>query len=331
MSKVKIKTRIEKTEIRYVNRAKRIVSRYEKDSDHSFDQEHELFCAYLIKITSDKTQSNLRQIKASCAYYASSLGFNELSSAIENLPSKQATSKSEDNKTSSQKKKFITYEEEKKIHNYILAEIQSGETCSYWNKPAFVFFKAGLAVGLRPSEWQSSEILDSPIEACASLVPPILKVKNGKSTNGRSFGEFRFIGLSKLNSHDLTMIKEALSLATEPKNSFGVNIDWEDYYAGVAGRLYSITKRLFPRNKKRPSLYSCRHQLIANLKSAGYSLVDIACISGHLTDATASEHYGKKKFGNQSASLPDANPEDLGKIKKMFGSKAPAPLPAPGM
>ena len=127
------------------------------------------------------------------------------------------------------------------------------------------------------------------------------------------------------------MIKEALSLATEPKNSFGVNIDWEDYYAGVAGRLYSITKRLFPRNKKRPSLYSCRHQLIANLKSAGYSLVDIACISGHLTDATASEHYGKKKFGNQSASLPDANPEDLGKIKKMFGSKAPAPLPAPGM
>lgn len=325
------KTRIETTEAKYVKRAKGIVAKYEKKTGHSIEHEPALFCAYLIKITSGKTQSNLRQIKASCAYYARTLGFNELSLSVENLPSEQATSKSQGNKTSSQKKKYISFEDEQKIHNYLLTEIKSGDQCSYWNKPTFVFFKAGLAVGLRPSEWQSSELLEYPIEGCASLIPPILKVKNGKSTNGRSYGEFRFIGLSEIKPQDLVMIKEALTLAKNTENSSGEKIEWDDYYAGISGRLYNITKRLFPRSKKRPSLYSCRHQLIANLKSAGYSLVDIACLSGHLTDVTASEHYGKRRFGNKGANLPVANPEDIGKIKKMFGIKKSGPSPTPGI
>ena len=127
------------------------------------------------------------------------------------------------------------------------------------------------------------------------------------------------------------MIKEALIQARTPKNKEGEVITWDEYYAGISRRLYNITKRLFPKNKKRPSLYSCRHQQIANLKSAGYSLVEIACLSGHLTDVTASEHYGKRRYGNKGANLPIANPADLGKIKKMFGIKAPSPASAPSM
>jgi hypothetical protein len=325
------KNRIETTETKYVKRAKGIVAKYEKKTGHSFESKPVNFCTYLINLTAGKTQSNLRQIKASCAYYARTLGFEKLSLAVENLPSEQATSKSQGNNTSAQKKKYISFEDEKKIHNYLLAEIQSGEISSYWNKPTLVFFKAGLAVGLRPSEWQSSELLEATTAACASLAPPILKVKNGKSTNGRSYAEYRYIGLSQLKPQDLSMINEALILAKNTKNSSGKEIHWDDYYAGISGRLYNITKRLFPRSKKRPSLYSCRHQLIANLKSAGYSLVDIACLSGHLTDVTASEHYGKRRFGNKGANLPIANPEDSGKIKKMFGIKKSSPSPAPGM
>lgn len=325
------KTRIETTETKYIKRAKGIIAKYEKKTGHSFEIEPALFCTYLINLTSGKTQSNLRQIKASCAFYARTLGFQRLSESIENLPSEQATSKSQGNNTSSQKKKHISVEDEKKIHNYMLTEIKSGDMCSYWNKPTFVFFKAGLAVGLRPIEWQSSELLEGPIDACASLEPPILKVKNGKSTNGRSYGKYRFIGLSQLKPQDLAMIKEALILAKNTKNSSGEKISWDDYYAGISGRLYNITKRLFPRSKKRPTLYSCRHQLIANLKSAGYSLVDVACLSGHLTDVTATEHYGKRRFGNKGANLPIANPEDIGKIKKMFGINKTTPSPAPGM
>lgn len=323
-----VKTRIEKTEARYISRAKSIVAKFEKVKGHSIDYDKGIFCEHLIQITSGKTQSNLRQIKASCSFYASSLGFEGLALAISNLPIEQATSKSQGNKTSSQKKKFISFEEEQAIHNYILTEIKSGNDCSYWNKPTFLFFKAGLAVGLRPIEWQSSEILNEPTEACAGLVPPILKVKNGKSTNGRSYGEYRYIGISTLKASDMSMIKEALIQARAPKNKEGEPISWDEYYTGISGRLYSITKRLFPRNKKRPSLYSCRHQQIANLKSAGYSLVEIACLSGHLTDVTASEHYGKRRYGNKDANLPIANPVDLGKIKKMFGIKTSAPEPS---
>ena len=326
-----IKTRIDKTEEKYKKRALGIVTKFEKKTGNTINEAAEEFCTHLIQITSGKTQSNLRQIKASCSYYAMSLGFDSLSLSIQNLPSEQATSKSQGNNTSSQKKKYISAEDEKIIHNYLLKEIHSGDGCSYWNKPTFVFVKAGLAVGLRPSEWQSSELLQEPDEFCSLLEAPILKVLNGKHTNGRSYGEYRYIGLSKLDSQDVAMIKEALKLARNTKNSSGVEISWDDYYVGISGRLYNITKRLFPRSKKRPSLYSCRHQLIANLKSAGYSLVDIACLSGHLTDVTATEHYGKRRFGNKGGNLPEANPQDIGKIKQMFGIKNASPAPQPGM
>lgn len=319
------KTRIEKTEAKYIERAKGIVSKYEKVKGKSFAQDIPSFCAHLISLTTGKTQSNLRQIKASCAYYARVHGFVDLSKAICELPTAQATSKSKGNNTSSQKKKYISFEDEQKIHNYILTEIKSDDGCSYWNKPVFVFFKAGLAVGLRPIEWQSSEILDEPVDECEGLEAPILKVKNGKSTNGRSYGEFRYIGLAPLKPQDIAMIKEALYLAKHTKNSIGDSLTWEDYYSGISGRMYNITKKLFPRSKKRPTLYSCRHQNIANLKNAGYSLIEIACLSGHLTDVTASEHYGKRRFGNKTTNLPEANPKDLGKIKKMFGIKSASP------
>jgi hypothetical protein len=317
--------------MRYVKRAQSIVTKFEKISGHDFNSDINGFCKYLIKLTAGKTQSNLRQIKASCAFYAKAQGFDKLSIAIEEFTSVQATSKSIGNNTSSQKKKYISFEEEQKIHNYILSEIQSDEECSYWNKPTFVFFKAGLSVGLRPSEWQSSEILNETVEDCASLDPPILKVKNGKSTNGRSYGEYRYIGISTLAKPQIAIIKQALALAYDTKNSSGKSISWDDYYAGISGRLYNITKRLFPRNKKRPSLYSCRHQQIANLKSAGYSLIEIACLSGHLTDVTATEHYGKRRFGNKDSNLPLANPEDLSKIKKLFGIKSASPAPSQEM
>jgi hypothetical protein len=325
------KTRVEQTEVKYIKRAQGIVNKYQKINGHTFEYDIAAFCEYLVRLTSGKTQSNLRQIKASCSYYAKVKGFTKLSLAISELPSTQATSKSQGNKTSSQKKKYISFEDEQKIHNYILSEIKSGDVCSYWNKPTFVFFKAGLAVGLRPIEWQSSDVLYEPNESCNALQPPILKVKNGKCTNGRSYGEFRYIGMASLKPQDISMVKEALLLAKDTKNSVGDSISWEDYYAGISGRLYNITKRLFPRSQKRPSLYSCRHQQIANLKSAGYSLVEIACLSGHLTDVTASEHYGKRRFGNKGSNLPIANPDDLKKIKKMFGIKtsSPSQIPTP--
>lgn len=322
------KTRIKKTEAKYLKRAQGIVTKYEKLSGHNYDQNTEAFCDYLIDLTKGKTQSNLRQIKASCAYFATVQGHSELSKAICNLPSAQATSKSQGNNTSSQKKKHISHEDELKIHNYILGEIKSGDDGSFWNKPTFVFFKAGLAVGLRPIEWQSSELLNEATLECEDLSPPILKVKNGKSTNGRSYGEFRYIGIAPLPKQDIAMVKEAIRLAKHTLNSSGTKLDWEDYYSAISGRLYNITKRLFPRSKKRPTLYSCRHQHIANLKSAGYPLIEIACLSGHLTDVTATEHYGKRRFGNKDTNLPVANPKDLGKIKQMFGQHKPSMAPA---
>lgn len=77
-------------------------------------------------------------------------------------------------------------------------------------------------------------------------------------------------------------------------------------------------KKLLPRTQSDIMMYSARHQLIANLKYAGLSRAEIACIVGHGNDITATEHYGKKRCGTQSAGLPIHNKADISKIRMRF-------------
>lgn len=47
-----------------------------------------------------------------------------------------------------------------------------------------------------------------------------------------------------------------------------------------------------------PTLYSTRHQAIANCKQAGYDSVQIAALFGHISPYTADKHYARKQKGN---------------------------------
>ena len=78
--------------------------------------------------------------------------------------------------------------------------------------------------------------------------------------------------------------------------------------------------KLFPK-KTKITLYSCRHQCIADLKHNGYQLSEIAAIVGHGNDATATEHYGKKRYGRKRGGLPQPNPNDVAKIKQVLAVK----------
>lgn len=48
---------------------------------------------------------------------------------------------------------------------------------------------------------------------------------------------------------------------------------------------------------KRPTLYSTRHQCIANAKASGKEPMEIAGFFGHASDKTNRLHYGKKSYG----------------------------------
>ena len=312
---MKDRTREKGTEDDYDIRAIRTIRRFEKHVGEYLHESSHMFCDWLIDITTGKTDANWRQLKASCIHY-----FNkedpELSASIEMLDNKHTVTKSLSISTSSQKKKSISEDEEFKICTKLVEEK------SFYDKPLLAIFNATLSVGLRPCEWETVELFMHSIPE-ADIPPPILRVENAKNTNGRSFGEYRYLGLGSLNERQLLYIQIAIATSQNPSSPDGKSIPYSEFYTKIRNRFYRVVKDLFPKNKKRVTLYSARHQLIANLKKSDYPLEQIACIVGHGNDVTASEHYGKKKVGKHSKSLPIANPSDLEKIKRIYTQFTP--------
>lgn len=277
------------------------------------------FIEFLKENTQDKSDSNWRQIKASLVFYLRQIDIADLAADIEQLENAHVESDCMRKLTSAQKKKSVSIAEENEI-SLALKDNEGTSRESYWDKPTLALFKAGLLVGLRPSEWKDAILITEQTQE-STLPPPLLKVRNGKQTNGRSFGEYRYIGLNAFNQEELLWIRITLAYAGNPKNKAGEAISFESLYDAVKQRLYAITKMLYPKRTMNVTLYSCRHQLIANLKYNKRSLVEIACIVGHGNDVTATEHYGKSRVGRKCERLPAANPNDLTKIKQLFAAK----------
>lgn len=253
-----------------------------------------------------------RQNKAAVAYYLSEIGEVAFASKVESLSNEGYKPMSE--ATSANKKKGVSESELQAIRDFLMAEIKLDR---YLSKQLSAFIEAIYVTGLRPSELYHSVLLD---EHDGFETGPVLKVKNGKASNGRSFGDYRYLGLNELSAKQILFIKLALSYAKDRKDEFGKVLEQAVHYKRLSTKMYEVTKQLWPRKKKRPTLYSFRHQLIANLKHAGYTLVEIALVVGHGNDVTASEHYGRKRNGIHS-SLPKPNMLDANKITKRFSAK----------
>jgi len=189
------KSRIIKTEDDYIKRSVNVVTKYEKINGDVFYKNQDEFVAWIITETTGKSFSNLRQIKAALVFYSRSMNQPELADKISKITNEHTTVKSPNNSTSSQKKKSVTEAEEVKITEFLRMKHNSS-TDSGMNKQTLAFFKAGLCAGLRPCEWENSSLIENETSE-AQLPPPILKVKNAKNTNGRSFGDYRYIGLSE--------------------------------------------------------------------------------------------------------------------------------------
>lgn len=311
-----IRTQTDGTRIRYTARAKNFVMKFERDTNFSVIEHSSEFISYLITNTTNKTDANWRQIKASCVYYFTQTGLNELANEIELISNGHTVPKSLLNSTSASKKKSVSIEEKNKINAHLMASANSANP-SVYDRSTLAMFNAILVTGLRPCEWEHAELFETQLEK-VPLTPPILKVKNAKATNGRSFGEYRYLGLSELDELNMNFVKLNLYNCNNRMDSSGKPLSYHEFYELVRIRMNRVVSKIFPRARKRVTLYSARHQLIADLKASGMSLVEIACIVGHGNDVTATEHYGKKRVGNNRIGLPIANAADLKNIRERF-------------
>jgi hypothetical protein len=92
-----------------------------------------------------------------------------------------------------------------------------------------------------------------------------------------------------------------------------------------------VVQEIFPA-KKRPSMYTLRHQFGANLKASGFSRVEMAYIMGHqATDSI--NRYGDKRFGRAEAiKVRPASDVDLSFVREThLKSSASSRIAEPNM
>ena len=308
----------ESSKARYIDNALRLITNFNKttpDNDGSWDE----FISWLERKKSNWAESTWRSYKASVAHYLKTQELFAIAETVEKL-SNHGTIK-ESTKTTAKKKKSLTDFEESTIRKALTSIANSKNADSETGRDLLSYFECILAVGVRPIEIHTMEYLEhSPEEYDDDYNGPVLKVRNAKATNGRSFAEFRYIGLKGFNQKTLMMIQYAIATARKPKGKKGEVITYKEFYYELSRKYGRVIKSIWPKKQKLITLYTCRHQCIANMKNAGYPLVDIAVIVGHGNDITASEHYGKKRCG-KARTLPQPNKKDLHKVSQKLEKK----------
>ncbi|UZA04804.1 hypothetical protein LP092_15105 (plasmid) [Moraxella bovis] len=161
-----------------------------------------------------------------------------------------------------------------------------------------------------------------------------LVVKNFKNSQGRACGDYRYICLDDFSQAQIRQIREMMNIFHRYIQKIKAK-DNNDFYDKVMRNLqgairranhyrpirklfesmyqekqkkYQDNVRQYEKNGKvflgKPAimqfvvLYSSRHQAIANAKSSGLSVLQIAALFGHSSIHTAHKHYAKAKFGN---------------------------------
>ena len=159
-----------------------------------------------------------------------------------------------------------------------------------------------MLTGLRPCEWTGSSVVDGQ-----------LVVKNAKHSNGRACGEFRRLDLAALAAGEIARIEQLSKRLSEG--------DYALAYAGCRKRLAWLAKALWPNRKKRPTLYSARHQFSADAKKSAMSKAELAACMGHQSQETAATHYGRRAAGRSPVRVSPCA-ENLAMAE---GEKAPSP------
>lgn len=172
---------------------------------------------------------------------------------------------------------------------------------------------AGIRTGLRPIEWRATDVEERQTSQGIRIW---LHVLNAKATNGRAHGITRTLEITHLE-HDVVAAIRRMSanglqwLEEEPGR-------YESIQSQASQHLYSICAKLFPARVKAYSLYSCRHQFIANAKSL-MKPEEISALVGHAVTDTAAAHYGRRQSAwapEHIGQMPKPLQEDVASVKQ---------------
>lgn len=208
---------------------------------------------------------------------------------------------------------------ERTFYNYLIREhdrkIEANIKIGEFDRLVVAFVDANLVVGLRPIEWFS-------VGFCCALKGPklIMIIANGKATHGRANGLYRYLILDDLKTEDIEKINLFWNLlnryvkrvsAKSSESKLVLTWDEKQTFIRILGTRLRLRYEEFLKLKgkvlnndlERPTLYSTRHQCIANAKVKGVDKFIIAGAFGHAGKDTASRYYGKKWRGHSGFNI----------------------------
>lgn len=147
-------------------------------------------------------------------------------------------------------------------------------------------------LGLRPMEWDQARLSGEHGDQ--------LLIRSCKHSHGRGRTGERCIDLQSFGSEFQTAVQQLLTELRVLKQEY------------LFAEIYRSARRLLLSVQTGPykvSLYSTRHQAVANMKRAGVNKETMAIFLGHSSVKTAQTHYASKKSGFRE--LPDIIARDI--------------------
>lgn len=177
------------------------------------------------------------------------------------------------------------------------------------------FLLANRLVGLRPSEWKTASVH----RASPGSDEMVLTVHNAKNTNSRGNGKTRTLLLKDLGNDDLDALHEMVQLVEAVDSGLmvdgrGRTSTFKPWIRCLASSLAEITATVFPRRTLRPTMYSLRHQVMADAKWSGESQAEVAALAGHATEDTAGRHYARGVSGARQQRVK-ASPSNVATVR----------------
>lgn len=171
---------------------------------------------------------------------------------------------------------------------------------------------AGINTGLRPAEWAITVFERRPDSRFLHGERIWLHVVNAKAADGR--GTHRTLDISNFGADTLGAVERMV----ERSRDWMLTGKFAQRQGEVSRLLRDACKVLFPRMQLQYTLYSLRHQFIANMKTI-YDRAELAAMVGHISIDTHVEHYGKRRASwskHEITEIPIPMEEQVTQVRK---------------
>jgi integrase len=205
---------------------------------------------------------------------------------------------------------------------------------------AAAFVKANLLVGLRPVEWFDACFASHFVRDDKGDIQrdaqgrikflPVLIIENAKTTHGRGNGYQRELVLHDITVEEMKALTFFREIAVKFKERHPPNMEPKKLTNLLYRPLNNAIRRALAASgyatQAIPSVYSTRHQVVADFKASGVGKREITAFFGHSSENTHREHYGHKRRGARMVTFRPSE-ECLARVTDRSITRQPEAIP----